>query len=172
MIAFRLIFLEFDRDPSVATSLSMSAGCWHPGIIGRESTYHTVATPPSRDVRTCKQKEISWQVLERAMAFNTYFCGCRTWRGDGKMIAKERFFKEITKRPGCAGWKEVGGDRHGKIWKLNSRSVWKKGGGRNRRHDALHSNHLEELTDLSSSSIWSAFEACVYHTRASGLLDQ
>ena len=62
-IAFRFILLEFDRDPSVATSLSMLA-IMRLKQIGRVSTYHTVATPPSRDVRTCEERIVSCQALE------------------------------------------------------------------------------------------------------------
>lgn len=85
-IAFRLILLEFDREPSVATSLFMSP-ISKVGLIGRVKAYQTVATPPSRDVRTCNRTMISWQVLYHAVAYETYFHDCRTWRGDEKIIA-------------------------------------------------------------------------------------
>lgn len=137
-IAFRLIFLEFDRDPSVATSLSMSAQCWDWGFIGIVSPYHTVATPPSRDVRTFKRRIVSSQTLERAVAFETYFRGCRTWRGDKKRFARQRFLKERIERPGYPGRRQSEEDTEtGKIWKLNLR--WDGEEDLN-RHDAPYSD--------------------------------
>lgn len=65
--------------------------------------------------------------------------------------------------------KEAGGDKYGKIGKLNLDLVYLERDKRHEKQDAPDVTTPKELTILSLSNMWNTLKVCIYHpTRANG----